>query len=175
MTEIDKDQERHLAGFSALLKQSQGRQVDPYILTVSQAAFWVYVRQCLYNACVNQQPPNVDFDLIVLPPPPAEGLLVDTKTETAWANAMTWISATVVQFCFGTGLTISDRLKRMRKWQELSESVKTWHRTKPSTFDPIWYSEPAPDSRNPFPDIWFTADCHGTCITSSNICHVCMS
>lgn len=161
VTEKDRDQERHLAGFSALLRTSQGRQVDPSIPSISQAAFWVYVRQCLYNACVNQQPPNLDFDVAMLPPPPSDGLAVDVKTETAWANTMTWISARVMHFCFGASLMIPDPLARKREWEALSESVASWHRSKPSTFEPIWFSDPAVGNSSPFPEIWFTADWHG--------------
>ena len=161
MTERDRDQERHLAGFSALLKTSQGRQVDPSIPSISQAAFWVYVRQCLYNACVNQQPPNLDFDVVMLPPPSSDGLVVDVKTETAWANTMIWISATVMHFCFGASLMMPDPLKRKREWEALSKSLESWDRSKPRTFEPIWFSEPAPGNSSPFPEIWFTADWHG--------------
>ncbi|KAJ5438121.1 uncharacterized protein N7458_009119 [Penicillium daleae] len=63
------DQERHLAGCLALLRASQGREVDPSAPRLRQAAFWVYMRQCLYNACVHQQAPNVDLNLVLIPPP----------------------------------------------------------------------------------------------------------
>lgn len=168
VTEKDKDQERHLAGFSALLRTSQGRRVDPSIPSISQAAFWVYVRQCLYNACVNQQPPNLDFDVIMMPPPPSDGLIIDAKTETAWANTMTWLSATVMHFCFGTSSTNSDPLSRKRQWEALSDSVESWDKSKPRTFEPIWSSESAPGNSNPFPEILFTADWHGVLRLSNN-------
>ncbi|KAH7310840.1 hypothetical protein B0I35DRAFT_397230 [Stachybotrys elegans] len=151
VTVMGSDQERHLAGLSALLKKSQGRQVDPSAPTLSQAAFWVYVRQCLYNACVNQQPPNLDFDLVVMAPP-HEG--ADVKSETAWANTMTWICATVVHFCFQTTVYLEPSM-RLQRWYELSEAVENWNRMKPSTFEPIWSGE-----GDPFPEIFFTADWH---------------
>ncbi|RGP79406.1 hypothetical protein FLONG3_2461 [Fusarium longipes] len=161
VTVTGSDQERHLAGLSALLKTSQGRQVDPSAPTVSQAAFWVYVRQCLYNACVNQQPPNLDFDLIVIPPlPVTANQAVDVKSETAWANMITWICATVVHFCFSGAGLYTEPAGRMQKWHELSEAVEKWNDTKPRTFDPIWSGEPEPRS-GLFPDTWFTGDWHG--------------
>ncbi|KAI5456196.1 hypothetical protein BGZ63DRAFT_367490 [Mariannaea sp. PMI_226] len=160
VTVMGSDQERHLAGLSALLKTSQGRQVDPSTPTLSQAAFWVYVRQCLYNACVNQQPPNLDFELVLIPPPPVvNGQAVDVKSETAWANTMTWICATVVHFCFCGSVLYSESSTRMQRWHELSEAVENWKKTKPSTFDPIWSGEPELGG-NPFPETWFTADWH---------------
>jgi len=49
----------------------------------------------------------------------------------------------------------------MQRWYELSEAVDNWNKTKPSTFDPIWSGEPELGA-DPFPEIWFTADWHGT-------------
>ncbi|KAF5556113.1 transcriptional regulatory moc3 [Fusarium napiforme] len=154
------DEERHLAGLSALLKASQGQQVDPSAPTLSQAAFWVYVRQSFYNACINQQPPNLNFDLALVPPPSViHRQAVDVKSETAWANTMTWICATVMQFCFSGSVLYSESSTRMQRWYELSEAVENWNKTKPSTFDPIWSGEPEL-GEDPFPEIWFTADWH---------------
>ncbi|OOQ82429.1 C6 transcription factor [Penicillium brasilianum] len=152
------DQERHLAGCSALLRASQGREVDPSTPGLRQAAFWVYMRQCLYNACVHQQAPNVDLNLVLIPPPAGSDPLSDLRSETAWANTMTWICATVVHFCFGS--SYPEPSSRIRRWQELSEAVENWLITRPDTFDPIWYSEAVKESGNPFPEIWFTADWH---------------
>ncbi|KAF4340143.1 transcriptional regulatory moc3 [Fusarium beomiforme] len=132
VTVTGSDQERHLAGLSALLKASQVHQVDPSAPTLSQAAFWVYVRQSFYNACVNQQPPNLNFDLVLIPPPPVvDGQAVDVKSETAWANTMTWICATVMHFCFSGRVSYSESSTRMRRWHELSEAVENWNQTKP--------------------------------------------
>lgn len=152
------DQERHLAGCSALLRASQGREVDPSTPGLRQAAFWVYMRQCLYNACVHQQAPNVDINLVLVPPPVRSEPLGDLKSETAWANTMTWICVTVVHFCFGS--TYPEPSTRIQRWQELSGAVESWLCNRPGTFDPIWYSEAVPGSENPFPEIWFTADWH---------------
>ncbi|KAJ5865275.1 uncharacterized protein N7529_007191 [Penicillium soppii] len=164
------DQERHLAGCSALLRASQGREVDPSAPRLRHAAFWVYLRQCLYNACVHQQSPNVDLDLVLIPPPSECDSLSNLNSETAWANTMTWICATVVHFCFGP--SYPEPSTRMLRWQELSEAVDSWMSTRPSTFDPIWYSEAVPGSGNPFPEIWFTADWHSMCSRSLILCAV---
>jgi hypothetical protein len=155
------DQEQHLAGCSALLRASQGSAVDPSAPTLRQAAFWVYIRQCLYNACVNQQPPNVDLSLTLMPLPVRTGTdrVSDLKNETAWANTMTWTCAIVFHFCFGGP---ADPLARMRKWTELTEALESWKRNRPTTFDPIWHAERIEGSSDPFPNFYFTADWHGT-------------
>lgn len=162
------DQERHLAGCSALLRASQGREVDPSTPGLRQAAFWVYLRQCLYNACIHQQAPNVDLvNLVLLAPPQGGGdPLSDLRSETAWANTMTWICATVVHFCFGS--SYPEPATRLLRWQQLSEAVESWLSNRPDTFNPIWYSEAVPGSGNPFPEIWFTADWHSMSAPSSS-------
>ena len=154
------DEERHLAGCSALLRASQGLEVDPSTPGLRQAAFWVYMRQCLYNACVNQQPPNVDLDLVLSPVPVSSDPIGDLRSETAWANTMTWTCATVMQFCFASGF--QEPSERMKNWQALSDAVKSWMKGRPHTFDPIYCRDPVvTGGGNPFPEFWFTADWHG--------------
>jgi hypothetical protein len=150
------DQERHLAGCSALLRACQGPCVDPAAPGLRDAAFWVYMRQCLYNACINQVAPNVDFSLTLLPIP-SPGSADTLRSETAWANTMTWICATIVQFCFGSHT--QDHSTRMPKWQELSNALEDWARSRPPSFNPIWQGHGSCDG-NPFPDYYFAADWH---------------
>ena len=126
------------------------------------------MRQCLYNACINQQPPNVDFSLTLLPIPETnrDDFLGYLRAETAWANTMTWICATVVQFSFTATNTISavqDPSSRLQKWEELQAAVDEWARSRPSTFDPIWESDEnwSTCDKIPFPEYYFTADWHG--------------
>lgn len=151
------DRERHLAGCSALLRACQGPRVDPSAPGLRDAAFWVYMRQCLYNACINQQAPNVDFSLTLLPIPTPLSPNDTLQCETAWANTMTWICATIVQFCFGPHT--QDHGTRMPRWQELNEAVGNWARSRPPSFDPIWEGDGSCDG-NPFPEYYFAADWH---------------
>ncbi|OIW27838.1 hypothetical protein CONLIGDRAFT_452418 [Coniochaeta ligniaria NRRL 30616] len=152
------DQERHLAGCSALLRACQGPCVDPSAPGLRDAAFWVYLRQCLYNACINQQAPNVDFSLtLLLIPSPGRASVDVLRSETAWANTMTWICATIVQFCFGSHA--QEPSSRLEKWQELSNTVDDWARSRPRSFDPIWESGGGAYDGVPFPEYYFAADC----------------
>lgn len=129
----------------------------------------MYIRQCLYNACVNQQPPNVDLSLTLLSgPPPSSSPIGDLTSETAWANMMTWICATVVQFCFGSSVGVDnvpqDLTARLGQWEELKETVDNWARSRCRSFDAIWEGESG-HGDNPFPELLFTADWHGECWT----------
>jgi hypothetical protein len=158
------DDEKHLAGTSAILRASQGNHfVDPSAPTLREAAFWVYVRQCLYNATINQQPPDIDFSLQVHPTPESmhdDHPLARLKLETAWANQMTWHLARVVNFCFDGCDPQAEQMSKPQRWQQLWDHVQKWQHNKPKGFDPIWQGQVG--QNGPFPEIWFTTDWHGT-------------
>ncbi|KAF1946679.1 hypothetical protein EJ02DRAFT_366843 [Clathrospora elynae] len=156
------DGEQHLAGCSAIIRSSQGHHyVDPSAPTLREAAFWVYVRQCLYTATINQQQPNVDFSLELHPTPGSmreSHPLARLRLETAWANQMTWNTALVVNFCFDGNEPQNVKAFRGRRWQELWELVQAWMRDRPKGFNAI-FEGPA-DDKCVFPEIWFTTDWH---------------
>jgi hypothetical protein len=158
------DEEQHLAGTSAILRASQGNHyLDPSAPTLREAAFWVYVRQCLYTATINQQQPDIDFSLQLHPR--AEVMrdshpLARLRLETAWSNQMTWNTALAVNFCFEGNDPRNDRTDKVRRWQEIWDLVQQWAKGRPEGFEPIWQGPAAHDC--PFPEIWFTADWHGT-------------
>lgn len=120
----------------------------------------MYVRQCLYDSTINQQPPDIDFSVQLHPKPSSlhdSHPLARLRLETAWANQMTWHLACIVNFCFD-GVD-SDRTQRAQTWQDLWEEVQQWQHERPGGFDPIWHGKSSIDQ--PFPSIWFTADWHG--------------
>ena len=154
--------EQHLAGCSAIIRSSQGNHyVDPSAPTLREAAFWVYVRQCLYNATINQQPPDIDFSLRLHPTPSSlrdAHPLARLRLETAWANQMTWNLACVVNFCFDGKEPQNEKTYKMRRWKELWDLVQTWIRDRPDGFNAI-FEGPAGDQGS-FPEMLFTADWH---------------
>lgn len=159
------DAGQHLAGSSAILRASQGNHyVDPSAPTLREAAFWVYVRQCLYTATINQQPPDVDFSLQLHPTP---GSMQDShplarlRLETAWANQMTWNTALIVNFCFEADPS-SERNNKLARWHELWDLVQAWAKDRPEGFDAIWQGPASEVEGSCFPQMWFTADWHGT-------------
>ena len=158
------DTEKHLSGFSAVLRASQGQTVDPSASTLRQAAFWVYVRQCLYTATVNQHPPELNVNMQLNPVAsvfPNDHPALNLGRETAWANTMTWLCACVVHYSFdgGPGTGSYDPNSRLQKWNELWDSVQRWNTDRTSSFDPIWSG--AAGENSIFPEVWFTADWHG--------------
>ena len=161
------DLEQHLTGASAILSASQGSAIDPAAPSVRQAAFWVYVRQCLFTATVNQQPANLDPSLELLPiAPPSENEppSATLQRETRWSNTMVGLCASVVHFCFD-GVRASAAV-RMQTWQELWDGIQWWNHERPSTFSPTHTSPPSDTSV--FPEIWFASDWHGKCLVKSS-------
>ena len=43
------------------------RTIDPSATSLRDAAFWIYVRQSLYNATISQEPLDIDFSLELSP------------------------------------------------------------------------------------------------------------
>ncbi|KAF1956781.1 hypothetical protein CC80DRAFT_562484 [Byssothecium circinans] len=157
-TASGSDSESHLLGSAALLRDFPKRYVDPTAPTLREAAFWVYVKQCLYNATIDQQPPNIDFSLQLHPEPSSlqdSHPLARLRLETAWANQMVWNCARVVNYCFDDG---SERIPRFERWKKLWDLVELWGRERPASFDPIW--EGRGSGKSAFPEIYFTADWH---------------
>ena len=165
------DDEQHLAGGSAIIRSSQGNHyVDPSAPTLREAAFWVYVRQCLYDATINQQPPDIDFSLQLHPTPGSmrdAHPLARLRLETAWANQMIWNVALVVNFCFDGKEPQHERAHKMRRWQELWDLVQTWMHDRPNTFSAI-FEGPAGDQGS-FPEVLFTADWHSESCKSTSL------
>lgn len=160
------DEEQHLAGCSAIIRTSQGHHyVDPSAPSLREAAFWVYVRQCLYNATINQQPPDIDLSLRLHPPPSSmhdSHPLAHLRMETAWANQMTWYTACVVNFCFEGSEATINQASKSNSWEVLWQSIETWAKERPSPFNPIYEGKTDPSAV--FADIWFTADWHGSLV-----------
>ena len=165
------DDEQHLAGCSAIIRTSQGHHfVDPSAPTLREAAFWVYVRQCLYNATINPQAPDIDFSLQLHPMPHSmqdSHPLARLRLETAWANQMTWYTACAVNFCFESVDPQIEQASKMQRWQELWDLVQAWSKDRPNGFDPL-FEGPA-GANGVFPDIYFTADWHGASAKRSSI------
>jgi hypothetical protein len=157
--EAGGDRESHLAGCNALLRSSEEPVIDPCATDLRQAAFWVYVRQCLYNACVFQMPPNVDTNLNLKPIPMCDNYLSELRSETGWANTITYLCAKVVHFSFTA--EPYDPRQRLERWQSLAYDVEQWSNNRPTSFDPLPCTA-SEGGDNVFPEIWFAADWHGT-------------
>jgi hypothetical protein len=87
--------------------------------------------------------------------------LARLRLETAWANQMTWNTALIVNFCFETNPQ-TERSSRIGQWHELWDLVQKWAKERPEGFDAIWQGSASETEGSCFPQMWFTADWHGT-------------
>lgn len=163
VAESGTDQENHLAGCSALLQSSQCLQVDFDAPQLQNAAFWVYVRQAMYNACIYQHPPDLDLNVKMAPIPShsAQRPCDDFRRETSWTNAIVWLTAKIMRFCFQSAAQNPGQRKRL--WHDFSTALDQWEHQKPSTFEPTWQDQDLSAEESPrFPVVIFLRDWHGT-------------
>lgn len=141
--------------------------IDPTATTLGGAAFWIYVRQTLYNATISQEPLDLDFSIQLSP---TADMIDDMhplgwlRRETAWANQMLWTTACIANFCFSRPRREDDAASRASAWAELWARTQDWMSKRPKEFDPI--GNGPPEKGAVFGYIWFTADWHGKCSIS---------
>jgi hypothetical protein len=123
---------------------------DPYAMRggLSEAAFWVGLRQEIYVATVTQKSVKINL----------EHCLVDRTVKPAsdfeWANRAVVHYADVLNCCFGAeGVALS-------RWMELNEYSEKWQKSKPSSFTPIYYKQADSSKGEAFPEIWYSHACH---------------
>lgn len=143
------DQECHLFGSSALVAASS----SPSSGCLREAAYWVYLRQDIYMAILNQRPMKVRLSSIPIPEAASPG---SHFFECVWAKRMVAIMARIVAFCFGNGE------KSVSEWDDLRSLAHDWNARKPSSFEPYYYRERNLEAGRYWPDYWLTADWHGT-------------
>lgn len=116
----------------------------------------------MYNACIYQHPPDLNLNVSMAPmlPRPAQGNVDESLLETSWANAIVWLTAKVMRFCFQSSVESLGQRKGM--WDELSNALDQWNHQKPSTFEPLWQDHSPTVGRYPrFPVVICLRDWHG--------------
>jgi len=136
------DDERHLWGTTALV-DLQPHHNAPTAGGIRQAAFWVFIRQDIYMALVQQRPMGCNM----------EGFNVqvtyEAKDDATWANWAIWICGLIINYCFGPGE------KTWETWQHLNSMMDTWELRKPQAFVPYFYKERSELDKQYFPIMYF--------------------
>ncbi len=118
---------------------------------LSEAAFWIGLRQEIYVATVRHRAMKINL----------EHCHVDRSFETTndfgWANRAVVHCADVLNCCFA-GSAVS-----LARWTALLDASEMWQEWKPSSFTPIYYME-ADREKAAFPTIWHSHACHSTYI-----------
>jgi hypothetical protein len=142
----ETDTQSHMLGIQVFVSARSPRGVSG---SLSEAAFWVGLRQEIYSAVINHNPVQLKL----------EQYNVDRSLEHAndfvWANRAVVHCADVLNFCFGT------KAISMSRWQDLQEYNKGWREQKPATFTPTYYREADREKYEVFPEVWYVNTCHG--------------
>lgn len=114
----------------------------------------------MYNSCVYQHPLDLDVDIDAAPLPDqaserySDGLAV----ETAWSNALVWLTAKILHFCFRHDFRgLADR---MSSWRRLASELAEWEHRVPASFNALLEDTETGCTASVFPTILFIADWH---------------
>jgi hypothetical protein len=142
----DTRQQQHLLG--AYSFASSGH-IDLNMRGLSQSGTWNYLREEITMALELRRPVRMGTEFEFIPSKYME--------DDIWANYISYILATIINFCFGDmgGLALEDR---NMTWQEWNADVSAWRSNRPRSFDPF---SAAPKAGNAFPSVWLLQPCHG--------------
>ncbi|KAI9053114.1 hypothetical protein LZ554_003383 [Drepanopeziza brunnea f. sp. 'monogermtubi'] len=137
----------HLSGIQSFIKL---HGVSIMKGGLSEAAFWVGLRQEIYVATIAERPITIDMNACLV------DRSYEPTTDFGWANRAVVHLADVLNCCF------DDSGVCAVTWTKLREYSERWAELKPSSFTPYFYKEadrqkPEPDV---FPDIRHTHPCH---------------
>ncbi|KAH8817319.1 hypothetical protein F5884DRAFT_853740 [Xylogone sp. PMI_703] len=145
VTTAGRDTMSHMLGIQIFVN---ARDPNDMPGSLSEAAFWVGLRQEIYNATMFHQSLRLNL----------EHCSIDRSfkpcSDFDWANRAVVHCADVLNFCFG------DMALSVPKWTSLKEYNKRWQASKPQSFTPIYYSEANPSIGQVFPQIWHQQSCH---------------
>lgn len=117
--------------------------------SLSEAAFWVGLRQEIYSAVINHKPVQLTLEHEVI------DRSLEPTDDFSWANRAVLHCADVLNFCFGApGVSLV-------RWHDLKTHNKGWQESRPATFTPTYYREPDRAKLEVFPDVWYVDTCHG--------------
>jgi len=123
---------------------------SPYSMRggLSEAAFWVGLRQEIYVATIKHKSVLINLDHSLV------DRSLESTSDFGWANRAVVFYADVLNCCFGT-----EGIGRTR-WEELKVYSEGWDELKPSSFRPIYRREADTKKGERFPEIWYSHACH---------------
>lgn len=121
---------------------------DPLSGGLSEAAFWVGLRQEIYSAMMKHQSTQLNLEHFSI------DRSLGPTSDYGWSNRAIVHCADVLNCCFGdSGVSIMH-------WEELKQYGERWQESLPSSFTPIYYRAPDRARREAFPEIWYSLGCH---------------
>jgi hypothetical protein len=115
---------------------------------LSEAAFWVGLRQEIYSALMKNQSTQLNLEHCSI------DRSLGPTSDYGWSNRAVVHCADVLNCCFG------DSGVSTRHWEELKRYGERWQESIPPSFAPIYYRTPNRENREVFPEVWYSLSCH---------------
>ena len=149
-----EDDEFHLAGTTRLLNA-----VEKFSSSggLGEAPSWQSLRQAVHISLVRKQPLDVNLENY------RHSAVFHKRTDADCANVMVFILAKTLRLATPATHHMDAGLGSI---SSVEEEVYNWHRTRPSSFQPIHYEAPDLVQYRPFPEIWMMAPAQGICAVS---------
>lgn len=152
-SEVQDDARCHLVDASSLLIS---KTISDENQSLGAAAFWLYMRQSIRAAFLNEEPCKFDMALV------ANDVGTAPAADAVWINRVTTLLARVCSACWDTEL---DPVLRHRLLVNLGELLEEWRQNVPDTFQP-WCEYQA--ENEPFRTIRYISPLHGLYYPSSS-------
>ena len=139
-SEVQDDARYHLVGASTLFTTLNGS-------ISTSASFWLYMRQSIRAAFLNEDPCNLDVAPLNIEFTPV--------SEAAWTNRITVLLARICSACWNKSM---NNMAQQKQLDELYPLLDLWSQKVPEEFRP-WCEYRA--EMEPFPVICYTSPWHG--------------
>lgn len=146
-SEVKDDARCHLVGASSLLLTKPITEEQP---SLGAAAFWLYMRQAIRAAFLNEEPCKFDTTLVELRNETTQA------ADAVWTNRVTTLLARTCSACWDPSLKPPLRHALLA---ELKRLLEVWEASLPESFRPWSEFQPQNDT---FPTINYISPWHGT-------------
>ena len=125
--------------------------------SLGAAAFWVGLRQEIYNAVANRMQVGI-LQLATSHMPSLVDRSLEPADEFTWANRAVVHCADVINYCFA-----EDKKRTIEEWDQLMKWNHCWSEKAALPLTPFYQAgeEGEKKKRVPFPQIWYSQSCHG--------------
>ncbi|KAL3455100.1 hypothetical protein BJX64DRAFT_80318 [Aspergillus heterothallicus] len=114
---------------------------------LAEAVSWQFLRQAIYACLVEYQPMHLNLENY------EHSSVFQRRDDAAYANNIIFLCARIIQLRSGSNAHSFEA----SDWQFLSDSVESWYRERPISWQPLKYKEANPDEGKPFPELWMVS------------------
>lgn len=140
----ESNSQGHLLGIQVFVNAR-----DPYMAGgLSEAAFWVGLRQEIYSALMHHKPIKLNLQHFIV------DRSLEPTSDYSWANRAVVHCADVLNCCFNNS-GVSNIV-----WRDLQTYNNQWDEMKPPGYNPVYFKEADREKGEVFPELWYFEACH---------------